>query len=374
MTYDSHQPETVKSVFTVTPCAINIKAVKAPASQVERTAQVEASYQLEYVDGSPVTTANATLNVVVAGQSLYSAPLTLVNSTSGEWAAIWSPPASAPTGTYHFQFSPANFTDLYGNKGQGPVLSSAGFNVTLAQLTFVTQIPVVTERTMFLNLNNTVLYPDGSFLNSTVTLQVWGGNQTWIPPVSFDPISGQWSASIFLAQNATLGQYNLTWSARDSYGNARTTNYTTLVEPARFSFTVVATNSTVYVGSNLDLPILIRYPNGSSLTNVVGTATGSYQNSTGYVFTVPLAYNATNDTWHMIFFVPSEKNVTLSFSAADQFGNSAIAMDAYNIKISSVPIAIQKLIIAGVVGALIPIGLLAWAFATISTRKRKHKP
>jgi hypothetical protein len=93
------------------------------------------------------------------------------------------------------------------------------------------------------------------------------------------------------------------------------------------------------------------------------------------VFTYPLAYNVTNATWHMFFFVPVQSNATLSFNATDRFGNSAIAMDAYNLKIAPVPKTItENLIIAGIVGALIPVGLLIWAFATISTRRRKHRP
>ena len=374
ITYDTHQRASAKSTFTVTPCGITVKAVMAPASRVERTLPVATSYQLSYPNGSPVNTANVTAPVVVVGQRLYSAPLTLTNSTSGEWAATWAPPASAPTGAYHFQFNPVNFTDQYGDRGQGRSLSSTGFRVLPANLTFEADAPLLVERTTFLILNNTVLYPDGTALNSSVTLRVSAGNRTWVPPLNFDMANGQWSSSIYLVHNATLGQYNITWSARDPYGDARTSNYTTLVEPAQFSFVVVPTNSTVYAGTNLDLPVLIRYPNGSSLTNAVGSATGSYENSTGYVFTVPLAYNMTNETWHMIFFVPVEKNASLSFTAADQFGNSAAAMDVYNLKISGVPIAVRDLIIAGVIGALIPIGLLVWAFATISTRRRKHKP
>jgi hypothetical protein len=317
-------------------------------------------------------TANA--NVVLAGKTLYSTPLTLTNSSSGEWMASWTPPPSATTATYYFQFNPTNFTDAYGDRGQGAPLSSTGFEVVPANLTFETQTPGATERTTFLNLTDTVLYPDGSPFSSSVTLQIWGGNQTWLPPLNFDPSSGEWSASLYLVQNATLGRYNVTWSARDPYGNARSSNYTTFVVPARFSFAVETNSSTAYANTNLDLPVLITYPNGSSLTNAVGNATGSYRNSTGYVFTFPLAYNATNGTWHMIFFVPTQTNATLSFAATDQFGNSAVAMDVYNLKISGVPISVRNLMIAAVVGALIPIGLLAWAFATISTRRRKHRP
>jgi hypothetical protein len=351
-----------------------VQTLQEPTAQVERTLLVNTTYRISYPDGSPVTAAvNATADVILAGQRLISVPLVIMNSTSGEWKTTWTPPASANTATYHFQFNPANLTDPYGNKGKGVPVISSDFKVIPASLTFQPQIPMTTERTTALNLTNTVYYPDGSTLNSTVTLEISAGNQTWTPNLSYDSTNGIWSGSLYLVQNATLGQYNITWAAHDPYGNARNITYTTLVVPARFSF-VVETNSTVNALSNLDLPVLVTYPNGSSLTNSFGNVTGSYENSTRYVFTLPLAYNSTNGTWHMFFFVPQQANATLSFNATDRFGNSAMVKDAYNLKIASIPIRIQNLIIAAVIGALIPIGLLIWAMATISTRKRKHRP
>jgi len=374
LTYDRHQFDTVNYTFVVNASTISVQTLQEPAAQVERTLLVNTTYRISYPDGSPVTAAvNATADVILAGQRLISVPLVIINSTSGEWKTTWTPPASANTATYHFQFNPANLTDPYGNKGKGAPVISSDFKVIPASLTFQPQIPLTTERTTALNLTNTVYYPDGSTLNSTVTLEISAGNQTWTPNLSYDSTNGIWSGSLYLVQNATLGQYNITWAANDPYGNARNITYTTLVVPARFSF-VVETNSTVNALSNLDLPVLVTYPNGSSLTNSFGNVTGSYENSTRYVFTLPLAYNSTNGTWHMFFFVPQQANATLSFNATDRFGNSAMVKDAYNLKIASIPIRIQNLIIAAVIGALIPIGLLIWAMATISTRKRKHHP
>ena len=475
-TYDKHQAETTKSSFTVSPTAITTQAVNAPTPRVERTIQVSSTYRLSYKDGSPVTSANATAYVMLAAKMEYMVPLVLVNSTLGEWNASWSPPPSANNATYYFQFNPANFTDNYGNRGQGSTITSSDFeviaatlqttmhavqvmqrtqnsvltisaiypsgasvaNVTQAtiavttssgtkikltpsltgaqataplkipvnaalgnwtvnynvrdlsgnsgsgififhvqpaNLTFEPQTPNATQRTTFLILNNTVRYPDGTTLNSTVMLQIHGGNRTWIPKLNFDSATGTWSGSLYIVQNATLGRYGVIWVANDPYGNARTSNYTTFIVPARFTFLVERNNTAVPPMSNLDLPVLVRYPNDSSLTNDVGNVTGSYENSTGYIFTVPLVYNSTNATWHMFFIVPEQANATLSFNAIDRFGNSAVAMDAYNLKITPVPKTVtENLIIAGILGALIPIGLLIWAFATISTRRRKHRP
>ena len=476
ISYDRRQPEIAKSNFMVTPCPITARVVKGPASKVERTLQVSAIYQLSYMDGSPVTAANATAYVMLASQPVSSVPLILVNATSGQWNASWMVPPSASNGTYRFQFNLANFTDAYGNQGQGPpvtssdfqviaatlqtaihaphimertetttltisarypsganvanvtqgsvvVITSAGTKITVptsvngtqaaaslkipgnatlgnwtgsytlqdvwgnagsgtfllrvvpANLTFQPQTPNATERTTLLNLNNTVYYPDGTTLDSNVTLQIKDGNLTWTPTLNFNSTTGEWSGSLYIVQNATLGRYNVTWVARDPYGNVRVANYTTFVIPAQFGF-VVERNSTIATArSNLDIPVLVRYPNGSVLTNSFGNVTGAYKNSTGYPFIYPLAYNATNATWHMFFFVPAQSNATLSFNATDRFGNFGMAKDAYTLKIYPPSKTITlDLIIAAVVGALIPIGLLAWAFATISTRRRKHKP
>jgi len=476
LTYDARQPQTVNSLFVVRPATISAKAFKAPAAQVERTAAVNTTYRLSYPDGSPVTAANATAGVISAGQILSSVPLVLINSSSGEWKATWTPSPSANNATYHFQFDPTNLTDSYGNKGHGPPLASSDFkvipvslqplvqpnqtlqrtqesiltisamypngagfaNVTQANVSvtesaggkfklvpslngtqtlarfkipvnatlgnwtvnysiqdawgnsgtgkvivrvlqaspiFQLQTPTAAERTTFLNLTSTVSYPDGTPFNSTISLAISSGNQTWTPKLNFNSTTLVWSSSYYLVQNATLGPYNITWAARDSYGNAGNINSTTLIMLAQFRFTLKSHSSTADAFTNLDLPVIVTYPNGTSLTNSFGNVTGSYRNATGAVFTLPLAYNDTNGPWHMFFPAPEQGNVTFSFNANDRFGNMGMAADAYNLKVSPPPGPItQRLIIAGIIGALIPIGLLIWAVATISTRKRKHRP
>ncbi len=354
----------ISSDFKVTPA--KLQPLIQASQTLQRTQQSTFTISAAYPSGvsvANVTQAKVTITGRGAGISKLLPSLNgslvhvsfkiTVNATLGNW-----------TLRYRIQ-------DPWGNSGTG----NFTFLVQPASLTFQPQIPTSTQRTTSLNLTNTVYYPDGTRLNSTVTLGISAGNQTWAPPLTFDSANGMWSGSLYLVQNATLGQYNITWAAHDPYGNARNTTYTTLVVPARFSFVVEANSSAVNSLTNLDLPVLVSYPNGSALTNTFGNVSGSYKNTTGYVFTLPLAYNATNDTWNMIFLVPQQANATLSFNATDHFGNSAIAMDVYNLKIAPVQrVVTQNLIIAAVIGALIPIALLVWAIATISTRKRKHRP
>jgi hypothetical protein len=476
LTYDKRQKGAASSFFTVKPTTITAQAFRAPASQVQRTVEVNTTYRILYADKSPVTNANATADIMAAGHKLTTVPLVLVNSTTGEWKAAWTPSRSANVTTYHFQFSLANFTDAYGNTGHGIPVASSDFNVSPAKLqltiqtnptfqrtqtaiitlsavypneadvsnvtlanvivtqsdrqlstltasvngtlvparylipvnaslgnytvrysvqdlwgntgtsksiiliqvatpTFQLQTPPNTERTTFLNVTTKMYYPSGAPMNSTTTLMVSHGNRTWTPELNFNSTTLVWSGSLYIVQNATLGPYNITWTTHDSHGNGGINNSTTEVIPARFRFHLTSNNSTMNALSNLDLNITIRYPNGTTLTNMFGNVTGSYTNSTGSLLTLPLAYNETDTDWHMYIQVPEEGNLTFSFSAVDRFGNAGLATNAFNLKITpSQRVATQRLIIAGVIGALVPVALLIWAIATISTRRRKHRP
>ncbi len=477
LTFDNHLSTKARSFFIVRTTTINVKTLSAPAPQVERTAETNATYRLSYPDHSPVTATNATADIVASGHRLSSVPLLLVNSTTGEWRATWAPSPSANITTYHFQVDPANLIDAYGNTGQGSPVTSSDFKVTSAKLqltiqteqtlqrtqtstitlsakyhnganvanvtqanvivirsdgkrivlaasvngplvparyvipvnaslgnwtlsysvqdlwgnsgsgrstiqvqvaspTFQLQTPQTTERTTFLNVTSRMHYPDGTPMNSTATtLVISHGNQTWVPKLGFNSTTLVWSGSIYIVQNATLGPYNVTWATHDSYGNGGNNNSTSIIIPARFRFLLQSNNSTVEAFSNLDLPVIVKYPNGTSLTNSFGNVTGDYMNSTGGVITLPLTYNVTDSSWKMFFSTPEQGNFTFSFSALDRYGNAGRAADAYNLKIvPSQRVQTQRLIIAGILGALVPIALLIWAIATISTRRRKHRP
>jgi hypothetical protein len=357
-------PLVISSDFKVNPA--KLQPLIQASQTLQRTQQSTITISAAYPSGASVSNVTQA-NVTVTGRGTGITKL-LLSLNGPQVHASFKIPVNATLGNWTVSY---RIQDPWGNSGTG----NFTFRIQPASLTFQPQIPTTTQRTTALNLTNTVYYPDGTTLNSTVTLGISAENQTWTPQLSLDSTNGMWSGSLYLVQNATLGQYNITWAAHDPYGNARNTTYTTLVVPARFSFVVETNNSTVNALTNLDLPVLVRYPNGSSLTNDFGNVTGSYENTTRYVFTLPLAYNSTNGTWHMIFFVPAQSNATLSFNATDHFGNSAMAMDVYNLKIAPVQkVVTQNLIIAAVIGALIPIGLLIWAIATISTRKRKHHP
>lgn len=160
LTYDGRRSGVASAFFTVKPTVITAQASQAPAHQVERTAEVNATYRLLYADNSPVTAANATADIMAAGHKLTTVPLVLVNSTTGEWRAAWAPPPSANITAYHFQFSPANFTDAYGNTGHGSPVVSSDFNVSPAKLQVTIQTNPTLQRTQTAIITLSATYPN----------------------------------------------------------------------------------------------------------------------------------------------------------------------------------------------------------------------
>ena len=160
LTYDKRQSGAASSFFKVKPTTITAQASQAPAHQVERTTEVNTTYRLLYADNSPVTDANTTADIMVAGRKLATVPLVLVNSTTGEWRAAWAPPPSANITTYHFQFSPANFTDAYGNTGHGSPMASSDFNVSPAKLQVMIQTNPTLQRTQTATITLSAIYPN----------------------------------------------------------------------------------------------------------------------------------------------------------------------------------------------------------------------
>jgi len=351
--------------FSVIPARLQA-VIQGPVA-VQRTQNSSLTISALYpslVDVANVTESSLTLTTSTGNSTTLKPSL-----RNGEVFESFKVPVNATTGNWTLTY---RLQDPWGNHGEGVF----AFKVESASITFQPQTPPTTQRTTILNVTNTAYYPDGDILISRPNVAVWSGNQTWDPTLTYDPATGSWTASLPIVQNATLGPYNITWATKDPYGNAGNESYTTQIIPAQFTFLVKANNSTTVPPlSNLDLPVVVRYPNGTGLTDSFGNVTGFYSNSSEFVFTNPLVYNATNATWHMYFTVPNQQNATLSFNATDRFGNTVMARDVFNLKIATVSqVVTRNLIIAGIVGSIVPIALLIWAFATISARRRKHKP
>ena len=161
----------------------------------------------------------------------------------------------------------------------------------------------------------------------------------------------------------------------DAFGNDGQFSTTTNVVVARFRFAFAQTNSKVDPSTIVNIPVFVSYPNGTELRSNVGVVNAAFTNSSG-TFTLPMIYNSTDRSWRLIFLAPNTGltfgvTLELSFEARDAFGNADSAPNAYELAIGA---GTQTLILAAIIGAVVPIALVAWAVFAITARRRKYKP
>ena len=335
----------------------------------ERTQTACVTVSGNYHDGAIANVTQAAFNVTWQGERQIGLPAIRLglNTTTN-----FKIPVNATLGNWTVGYS---IQDQWGNSisGKFTILVVPAFPV------FQDMTSSMAERTTPLDVAARISYPDGTGWNKTVTSVISHGNETWPIALTVNSTTHVWSGSYYVVQNATLGPYNVTWNISDVYGNGGDVNSSLVVVIAQLTILPESRSSTVVSLSNVDLPVIVTYPNGTSLPDRFGNVsfanvTATYQNSTGATFTLPLAYNDTSGIWHM-YVTPPQGTFTFSFSAVDRFGNTGTAANAYKLTANSAAnIMTQRLIIAGVLGTLIPLAVLIWAIVTISTRRRKHKP
>jgi hypothetical protein len=363
--------EIISSTFRVTPAHTNL--VNQSNSTIERTLPVRILIIPRYHDGSPfmnVTQASGTITMV-DGRKLQL----LFNGSLGEFIAQYPTNASTPLGSFTVS---ANVADLFGNTASGTLT----LQIVPAVLDFHVA-PVTAERTTLLNATARITYPDGSLITSNnlplgFNVTIRRGNFTWTNRMVFNPITGEWisAAGYSLSENQTLGNYAVAMNATDPFGNGGRYSGTDTVIPAVFQILPVQSAVRVSPHNPVYVEAYVVYPNGSALTpDVSGVVIASLTNSSG-VFTYPMMFNATDNSWGMVFTAPDPGlrfglTLKFSFSAVDEFRNSGSATDAFQLDVSA---GTETLILATIVGALPPIALIGWAIAAISTRRRKHKP
>jgi hypothetical protein len=271
----------------------------------------------------------------------------------------------------------ANVKDLYSNVASGTFT----IQIVKANLGLDVVYPTALERTTILNVTAKVTYPDGSKVaantlpkgfNVTITI----GNFTWIHPMIYNETAGTWSNGYRIPQNATLGDYAISLTVDDAYGNGGQFAATSRVNLANFRFVVPIPAGKTSPLTPVNIGVLVTYPNGTALTpSVGGQVSASLTNSSG-TFALPMEFNATDGSWHLLYRSPNlglsfGVTLTFSFDALDNFGNTSLAPNAYSLAVTA---AVGALILSAIIGAIVPIALSAWAILTITGKRRKHKP
>ena len=341
-------------------------------STIERTLPVNLVIVPTYHDGKAfanVTQAMATVTEVDGTKHGLA-----FNATLGEFVGSYKTNSSTPLGSLVVS---ANVTDLFGNTATGTIT----IQIIPAVLKFSVDAPTA-QRTTLLNVTSRVTYPDGSIITPAdlpagFNVTVTKGNFTWSSAMGFNQTTtNDWSAGYRLSQNATLGDYAVAMNATDPHGNFGAFLGTVRVVPATFTFELPRTILRASPHTLTNVVVNVMYPNGSALVpSVGGVVTASLTNSSG-TFTFPLFFNATDRTWLLSYTAPDPGlrfglTIKFSFSADDQFGNTGSVSQAFELDVGA---GVGILILATITGAIVPIGLIGWAIATVSTRRRKHKP
>jgi hypothetical protein len=327
-TYDNRtQPLAISKAIDVTPAVVSLNLTAQPSSSVERTDNAIMTFQLQYQDGSPVTTAspNSTLVTVIRNddqQVITRVPFRLFEPGTGIWRATWVPQPYADLTTYHFYYTPSLFNDSYGNLAQETAIVSSNFTVIPANVVLSIQTNAVNstlQRTQTVQVTIVPKYHDGSnFMNVTQM----AGNITDADGVNHvlsfgNKTLGPFLSSLKVPINATLGTWKISSATADIYGNKGAGELTIQIVKADIKYTVNLP-AKIERAAIYNMTVRVTYPDGSIL--------GPDLLSPGYEFNMtislgnltirhPLAFNATKGLWAANY--EFAQNATLAAYAVD---------------------------------------------------------
>jgi len=358
-------PPLVSSNLKLTPASVtlSIEALSTLSRRQNETITIPAVYH----DGSPLQNSTIKASIVDANGTATPINMTINGPLATKSLDL---PTDAHLGTWHFNL---NFVDDYGNQGQG----SFAFEVVPAAIKITVMLPQPVERTTKMNVTVVLDYPDSQPLTDGVNGNVSIGTMNQSLNLQYVSNNGTWNGLYYISQNATLGRYNVTIDASDSDGNVGRFTTEVLIVPATFRFSVPAHQIQVPPLNLTDIAVSVTYPNGTALGDNVGSVTTTYNNSTGGFSTTVLQYNATDTKWHVLFYTPDQRfklyaiTLVFTFEAHDIFGNYGSENDALEMTVTT---PISLLVLAAVVGVIVPASLLAWAMLTVTKKRRKHKP
>jgi hypothetical protein len=337
--YDSHNSTTVSASANVTRTKVAIKILSQPTGSVERTNSATMLYSLTYPDNSPVTTStiNSTRVFVVdsAEAQVAEVPLSLSDANTGGWKANWIPPPSTSLTNYHFEMSPVDFDDSYGNLGAGNKLTSSSFALLPAKVQLVLQGNSTIQRTQDASLIATAEYHTGlRFTNVTqATGTITEPNRTSVP------ITFTISRSAFIARYNTtvasrLGQVLVSATATDIFGNTASGTFTIQVVKATTKFAVNVPKSAERT-TLLDVSARISYPDGSFLTpDLIPSGFNLTIAHGNLTWTRLMQFNATTNSWFNGYPIPQNGTLgeySIKIDVLDMYSNGGSFSGSSNV-------------------------------------------
>jgi hypothetical protein len=327
--YDSHNSTAVSGAATIQPTTLALKILRQPTASVERTSNAIMLYSITYPDNSSVTTStpNSTRVFVVsdAGPVIAEVALSLSDAKTGQWQAIWVPPRSTNLASYHFEISPRDFDDSFGNLGTGNTLASQSFGITPAKVQLVLQGNTTIQRTQDAHLVLTAQYHNGvQFTNVTQATGVITEPDGTTHPIAFNSTLNEFIGRYNTTVSSRLGQVLVSAALTDLFGNTASGTLTIQVVKAATNFAVNIPTS-VERTTVLNVSARITYPDGSVLTpDLVPSGFNLTISRGNFTWTGTMNFNLTTSAWSNGY--PIAQNATLGdysvkIGVLDQYGN-----------------------------------------------------
>ncbi len=259
------------SGFNLNRATMSISSLTSQKAIYQRTETMSFSFQPVYPDGTIASTGVAVMTL--SNPSGVSVSLTTVySSPSQTFNATYKTSIDNETGTWNATLGSNAFSDAWGNSGPSakvtstPLLAPARFTINVVATTYV---PIGQQ----VQFNATILYPDGSILNSgnVRSFLIYTGTPvvTESIPVTFDSGYQFWVGSYTPKTSDPGGLWSLVVNATDSPTPPNTGSSSTAVtlqdRPPIASFTI--SQSLVPTGTSIIF-------NGTASYDPDGTVTG----------------------------------------------------------------------------------------------------
>ncbi|MEM2087354.1 MAG: hypothetical protein QW491_04240 [Thermoproteota archaeon] len=310
--------------FTLTAAKLKITLKNQINETYERSVRLNVSVSVAYPDGTPLPSGSVTLELI-KGQTR-KGPFNFNKTGLGEWGLSWKIQAREETGEWVLRVTAV---DGVGNSGD----FSQEIMIVPARLIIQLMAPVGSRfsRTEKIPVNVVVKYPSkeiltlenvsrekGAFVDAQL---IHNGAVQALTPLRFS--AGAWVGNISAPRNASIGQYVLNITVKDSYENYGF--YTVPIEITRavLSFEMEDLKESYQAGfETVSLRTVVKYPDSSTLED--GDVTAVVSSST---LTSIISLRYQGGKWVGDYYLPVTNPVgeyRVVINATDPYGNTGV--------------------------------------------------
>ena len=209
-------------LFSLYPTNMTVNSIRTVPGAVSRSQSTQFTFNATYLNGVLLTSGAGSLQIVEPGGLMSHTVSVAYNNSQQAFNAYYPTNLSSPTGVWAAIISQKALNDGYGNTGPlSPVTSY--FTVQTAPLTIYIQPYASTlSAGSTVGISSKVVTPGGQdFTQGTVIAKITDGTLTIAGniPLTYDQTQGRWTGNYKVGQSDPSGNWLITITAQDGYGN-----------------------------------------------------------------------------------------------------------------------------------------------------------